>query len=57
MRVVTEIYDFITGGSFVTPIGLACAIACAFLLPAFRTEAFVGIIALTLIAASFERPT
>lgn len=56
MRVVNEIYDFITGGSVVTPIGVACAIAAAFLMPVARTETFVGIVALTLVAATFETP-
>jgi hypothetical protein len=56
MRVVTEIYDFITGGSVVTPIGVACAIAAAFLLPTYRAESFVGIVALTFIASTFEMP-
>lgn len=56
MRVVNEIYDFITGGSVVTPVGVACAIAAAFLLPAFRAETFVGIIAVTFVASTFEAP-
>ena len=56
MRVVTEVYDFITGGSLVTPVGVACAIAAAFLLPAFRAEAFVAIVALTFVASTFETP-
>ncbi|MBV8637631.1 MAG: hypothetical protein JO322_06055 [Candidatus Eremiobacteraeota bacterium] len=56
MRVVNEIYDFITGGSVVTPVGVACAIAAAFLMPAFRAETFVGIVALTFVASTFEAP-
>ncbi len=56
MRVATEVYDFITGGSLVTPVGVACAIAAAFLLPAYRAETFVGIIALTFVASTFEMP-
>jgi hypothetical protein len=56
MRVVNEIYDFITGGSVVTPIGVACAIAAAFLMPAARAETFVGIVALTFVASTFEPP-
>lgn len=56
MRVVNEIYDFITGGSVITPIGVACAIAAAFLMPAFRAETFVGIVAMTFIASTFETP-
>lgn len=56
MRVVHEIYDFITGGSIVTPVGVACAIAAAFLLPAMRPELFVAIVALTFVAATFEKP-
>lgn len=56
MRVVTEVYDFITGGSLVTPVGVACAIAAAFLLPGHRAEAFVSIVALTFIASTFEMP-
>jgi hypothetical protein len=57
MRVVTEVYDFITGGSIVTPIGVACAIAAAFLLPAYRAESFVAIVALTFVASTFETPS
>lgn len=56
MRVVIEIYDFITGGSVVTPIGVACAVTAAFLMPVFRAETFVGIVALTFIASTFETP-
>ncbi len=56
MRLVNEIYDFITGGSVVTPIGVACAIAAAFLMPAFRAEIFVAIVALTFGASTFEKP-
>ncbi len=56
MRALSEIYDFITGGSIVTPFGLAIAILAAFWLPHLRAEAFVGIAALTFVAASFERP-
>ena len=56
MRVVNEIYDFVTGGSVVTPIGLAFAIAAAFLMPVGRAETFVGIVALTFIASTFEPP-
>ena len=56
MRVVKEIYDFITGGSVVTPIGVGCAIAAAFLVPTFQPELFVGIVALTFVASTFEAP-
>lgn len=56
MRVVNEMYNFITGGSVVTPVGVACAIAAAFLLPASRAELFVAIIALTFVASTFEKP-
>lgn len=57
MRVVNEIYDFITGGSVLTPIGVGCAILAAFFLPAFKMETYVAIIAVTFIGATFEKPT
>jgi hypothetical protein len=56
MRVVNEVYDFITGGSAVTPFGVALAIVAAFWLPLFRTEAFLVIVAATFVAATFEKP-
>lgn len=57
MRVVNEIYDFITGGSIAAPVGVALAILAAFFLPAYRTETFLSLAALTFIAATFEKPS
>ncbi len=56
MRVLNEIYDFITGGSVVAPIGVACALAAAFLVPSFRAQLLIGIVALTFVASTFETP-
>lgn len=57
MRVLREIYDFITGGSIAAPIGLACALGAALLLPHWRAEAFSIIVLLSLVASTLERPT
>ncbi len=61
MNALREIYDFITGGSIVSPIGLACAIAAAMLAThantALRAGIFVGIIVLTLALGSREKAT
>ena len=56
MRVLNEVYDFITGGSIVTPIGVALAIVAAFFLPVGAIPTFVTIVALTFVAATFESP-
>lgn len=55
MKVVREVYDFITGGSIASPVLLACGIASALLLHAFRAEAFAAFAALAFIASAFER--
>lgn len=57
MRVANEIYDFITGGSIAAPICVALAIVCAFLLPAYGMQAFIGFAVLALISATFEKPS
>ena len=57
MRVLREINDFITGGSIVSPIGVACAIIAGSLLHAFRGEAVFAILVLTFISSTFEQPT
>lgn len=57
MRALKRIYDFITGGSIVTPIGLALALIVAFTLPSMRPEAFCALIVLTFVGSAFERPT
>ena len=57
MRVVNEIYDFITGGSVVAPVCVALAILAAFFMPAYRTETFVFLAVLAFVAATFERPS
>ena len=54
MKLLREIYDFITGGSRLTPLGLALALLAAFTLPVFRAEAFVAIVVATLVASTFE---
>lgn len=55
MNLLRSIYSFITGGSIVAPIGLAAAIVAASLLPAWRTQAFIVIIAVSLAASVFEK--
>ena len=59
MNALREIYDFITGGSLVSPIGLALAIGVAVagagLPPSMRVAIFTIIIVTTFVAASFER--
>lgn len=57
MRVVNEIYDFITGGSIASPVCVACAILAAFFMPAYRTETFVAFAVLAFVLASFEKPS
>ncbi|HVS46359.1 MAG TPA: hypothetical protein VMS32_06800 [Verrucomicrobiae bacterium] len=61
MKALREVYDFVTGGSIVSPIGAICAIvvvlATSSLDPGLRAAIFLGIIALTLIASTFERVT
>ncbi len=59
MKALREVYDFITGGSLVSPIGLGLAVivtlADAALPPMVRVLLFAGTITATLAAASFER--
>jgi hypothetical protein len=57
VRVLREVYDFITGGSIAAPVGLACAIAVAVLVPAWRMPGFLGLVVVAFIASVFERPT
>lgn len=57
MRVLREIYDFITGGSIASPIGVACAIVAGSVLHAFRGEAVSAILVITFIASAYEKPT
>ena len=57
MNALREIYDFITGGSVAAPIGLACAIAAATLVPDYRGETLSAILVLTFIASAYEKPT
>lgn len=61
MKALREIYEFITGGSIVTPIGAACAIVVVSLTtslaPGLRAGIFLAILVLTLIASTFERVT
>ena len=59
MKAVREIYDFITGGSIASPIGLALAIAITIFdagLPVIlRGAFFAGIIIASLAVTTFER--
>lgn len=57
MHVLREIYDFVTGGSIVAPLGLACAVLAAVILHAYRAEAFSAIVVITFVASTFEKPT
>ncbi len=57
MRLLREIYDFITGGSRLTPFGLALAVIAAFALPTMRAEAFTALVVATFVASTFEKPT
>lgn len=57
MRIVNEIYDFITGGSVVAPVCVALAIVAAFLMPVYRAETFVTLAVLGFVLATFERPS
>ena len=57
MRALREIYDFITGGSIVSPIGVFCAIAAGVLAPPpWRAPAIVFFGAAAFIGSVFERP-
>ncbi len=51
MKVVHEVYDFITGGSLVTPIGLIVAILCA----RFGPAVFLAVVLATFVASTLER--
>jgi type IV secretory pathway VirB2 component (pilin) len=59
MKVLREIYDFITGGSIAAPAGLAVAIVGVILMGGRASSAapyvFVAIVVLTLAAASREK--
>ncbi len=59
MKVLYEIYDFITGGSIVTPIGVAVTIIMLVLTHGqpgvVRGCAMVAMISVTLGAALYER--
>jgi len=57
MKVLREIYDFITGGSIATPIGLAVAVLAVILLGhgEFSSYVFIALILLTLLAATREK--
>jgi hypothetical protein len=57
VRVLREIYDFVTGGSIVAPVGLACAVIAAMLVPQAREAVFLSVLAATFVASTFERPT
>ncbi len=56
MRVLREIYDFITGGSIVAPAGLALAVLATLLVHAWRAEVFTVLILATFVTSTFERP-
>jgi len=59
MNVIREIYDFITGGSVVAPVGLACAIIFALSSASMhmndRAAWFIVIVVLTLLGATLEK--
>ena len=60
MKLLREIYDFITGGSIVAPAGLAVAIVLARILaghisPSQLGGAFLGTLLLTFFASTLER--
>ena len=57
VKVLREIYDFITGGSIAAPIGLAVAILAVILLghDEFSSYVFITLILLTLLAATREK--
>ena len=57
MHVLRNVYDFITGGSVVSPIGVACAIVAGSLMHTFRAEAVSAILVLTFVASTYEKPT
>ena len=52
MNFLKSVYDFITGGSIVAPIGLAVALVCA----RFGAVPLVSVVAVTLVVSTFERP-
>jgi hypothetical protein len=56
VRALREVYDFITGGSIVAPIGVLCAIAVAALAPQWRAGVLVALVAAAFIGSVFERP-
>lgn len=57
MNALREIYDFITGGSVVAPVGLACAIVATVLIHAYRAEVLSAILGLTFVASTLEKPS
>jgi hypothetical protein len=58
VKIVREIYDFVTGGSIAAPIGLTTAIIVALLVQptSLRVPVFVATIGLTFVASVFEKP-
>ena len=62
MKIVAEIYDFVTGGSIVAPAGCIVAIAATILCGrAFGSSVaqvvLVGTLVLTFVGCAFERPS
>jgi hypothetical protein len=57
MHALRNVYDFITGGSIASPVGVACAIVAGSLLHSYRGEAVFAILVMTFIVSSFEKPT
>ncbi len=57
---LAQIYDFIAGSSRVTPIGLFLAVVVALFAHSFlgiwAAPVYLGILALTLILSTLERP-
>gem|GEM_PF-4110726 len=56
MRALRSIFEFVTGGSLVAPIGLACAILAVLAFPQWRAGAFVTIVVFTYAASTYEKP-
>jgi hypothetical protein len=57
VRTLRSIYDFITGGSRWSLLGLLCGVGGAILFPSWNAAILTGCIALGFIASVFERIT
>lgn len=51
MKVLREVYDFVTGGSIAAPVGLIVAVLAS----RYGAAAFLGVVLLAFVASTLER--